>query len=71
MLQIRAVAGTIERYLALLATALGADAAVYGRTEALFLANRANRAAQIGVLLSNIMAALWHWMRATFVGKSQ
>jgi hypothetical protein len=56
LLQIGAVAGTIERDLALLAAALGANAAVYGRTEALFLANPANRAAQIGVLLSSIMA---------------
>src|SRR5271166_5518130 len=56
LLQIGAVAGAIEGHLALFAAALGTDAAVDGRTEALLLANFADRAAQIGVLLFSIMA---------------
>src|SRR5205807_2367500 len=48
LLQIRAVAGAIQCDLALLATALRADAAVNRRAEAFFLANLADRAAQIG-----------------------
>jgi len=54
LLQIRAVAGTIERYLSLLAAALGADAAVHSRAEALLLANFANGTTQIEVLLYGI-----------------
>ena len=45
LLQIHAVAGTIERHLALLATALRTDAAVDGRAEALLLTFFANRTA--------------------------
>src|ERR1022692_3233583 len=56
LLQVRAVAGTVQCHLALLATALGAHAAVHGGTEALFLADLAKRATQIRILLSSIMA---------------
>ena len=56
LLQIRAVAGTIERYFALLTATLGADAAVHSRTETFFLANLADRAAQVDFSSSNIMA---------------
>ena len=45
LLQIHAVTGTIERHLALLATALRTDAAVDRRAEAFLLAFFANRAA--------------------------
>ena len=58
LLQIGAVAGTIQRHLALLAAALRADAAVHGWTEALLLANLANRAAQGRFLLSASIMAL-------------
>ena len=45
LLQIDAVAGTVERHLALLATALRTDASVDGRAEALLLTLFANRTA--------------------------
>jgi hypothetical protein len=51
LLQIGAVAGAIERDLALLAATLRADAAVDGGTEAFFLTNFADRATQVEVLL--------------------
>jgi hypothetical protein len=47
LLQIRTIAGTIQRDLALLTTALRANSPVNGGAEALFLANLADRAAQI------------------------
>ena len=56
LLQIGAIAGTIEGYFALLAAALGADASVNGGTEALLFANFADGTTQIGVLLFSIMA---------------
>src|SRR5882672_11908625 len=46
LLKIRAVAGTIEGDLALLAAALRANAPVDGRTKAFFFANLADGAAQ-------------------------
>src|SRR6266852_4344985 len=55
LLKIRTVAGAIERHLALLATALRADASMDRGTEALLFANLADGAAQTGSLLSNIM----------------
>jgi hypothetical protein len=51
LLEIGAVAGAIERHLALLAATLRADAAVDGGTEAFFLANLADRATQVEFLL--------------------
>src|SRR5580704_8553603 len=47
LLQIRTVARTIERHLALLATALRTNAPVYCGAEAFFLASLADRATQI------------------------
>src|SRR5260370_11738579 len=55
LLKIWTVAGAVERHLALLATALRADAAMDGGAEAFLLANLADGAAQTGSLLSNIM----------------
>src|SRR5271168_55229 len=60
LLQIGAVAGTIERHLALLTATLGADAAVHGGTETFLLASLADRAAQIEFSCLNI----WHRMTA-------
>jgi hypothetical protein len=53
--QIWAIAGTIERHFALLATALRADAAVYGRTETFFLANLADGATQPAFLSKSLL----------------
>jgi hypothetical protein len=44
LLQVDAIAGAIERHFALLATALRADASVYGRAKALFFSLLTNRA---------------------------
>src|SRR5882762_5830297 len=52
LLEIGAIAGAIERHLALFATALGANAPVHGGTEALFLADFTDRAAHEGLSLS-------------------
>src|SRR5258706_3641724 len=51
LLQIRAVAGTIQCHLALIATALRTNAAVDGGAETFFLAKLADRAAQTRFLL--------------------
>jgi hypothetical protein len=56
LLQIGTIAGAIERHLALLAATLRANAAVDRGTEALLLANFADRATQIVILLFSIIA---------------
>src|SRR5437879_4379663 len=56
LLQVGAVAGTIERHLPLLATALRANSPVHGRTEALLLADFTDCTAQEGLSLP-IMAS--------------
>jgi hypothetical protein len=77
LLQIRAVARTIERYFALLATTLRANASVDGGTEAFLFANVADRATQIAVLLFSIIAlemghrplAISNWQLAASTGE--
>src|SRR5580704_3608863 len=59
LLQIGAVARTIERHLALLAATLRADASVDGGTEAFLLANFTNGATQ----MAGSPLALWHQSR--------
>src|SRR5579872_5491983 len=48
LLQIRTIERAVERHLALLATALRTDAAMYCRTKALFFSDFADDAAQSG-----------------------
>jgi hypothetical protein len=47
LLQIDAIAGTVERDFSLLSTTLRADAAVHGGTEAFFLASFADGTTQL------------------------
>src|SRR5882672_2900953 len=50
LLQIGAIAGTIERHLALFAATLGADTPVHGWTEALFFSDVADGAAHWSII---------------------
>src|SRR5262245_8615761 len=51
LLQLRAIAGTIQCYLALLSATLWANSPVYCRTKALLFANLTDDAAQSGLSL--------------------
>jgi hypothetical protein len=63
LLQIGTIAGAIERNLALLAATLRADAPVGRGTETFFLSYFADRATQIVILLSIIIASAGEQLR--------